>query len=213
MEMSSYVQNRIFKFLIMKKILFLWVISFAQFTFSQEGFIIETPEMLVFYEGIPIELKAWATGDYKDVRMSVPSPYTAAKGSAGSVVTVTLVGTDSEGDAVALGSKKFVVKKAPKPSLFWAGVEEGGRANKSAGVLTCRYGDNVPFLPSKGYFSILNYSITVEGVQGSLEGMGSSISSTHLEILKGMPEVKVTISVRVTGAYEGIISAGFMLSN
>lgn len=197
----------------MKKILFLLVISFSQTTFSQEGFIIETPEMLVFYEGIPIELKAWATGDYKDVRMSVPSPYTAAKGSAGSVVTVLLTGTDSEGDAVALGSKKFIVKKAPQPSLFWAGVEDGGRANKSAAVLACRYGDNVPFLPSKGYFSILNYSITVEGVQGSLEGMGSSISSAHLEILKGMPEGKVTISVRVTGSYEGVISARFMLSN
>ena len=197
----------------MKKILFLWVISFAHSTFSQEEFIIETPEMLVFYEGIPIELKAWVTGDYKDVRMSVSSPYTAVKGSAGSVVTVTLVGTDSEGDAVALGSKKFVVKKAPKPNLYWGGVEDGGRANKGAGTLACRYGDNVPFLPSKGYFSILNYSITVEGVQGSLEGMGSSISSAHLEILKGMPEGKVTISVRVTGSYEGVISARFMLSN
>lgn len=195
----------------MKKILFLLVISFSQTTFSQEEFIIETPEMLVFYEGIPIELKAWATGDYKDVRMSVPSPYTAAKGSAGSVVTVMLTGIDSEGDAVALGSKKFIVKKAPPPSLFWAGVEDGGRANKSAAVLACRYGDNVPFLPSKGYFSILNYSITVEGVHGSLEGMGSSISSAHLEILKGMPEGKVTISVRVTGSYEGVISARFML--
>ena len=195
----------------MKKILFFWVISFAHSTFSQEEFIIETPEMLVFYEGIPIELKAWATGDYKDVRMSVSSPYTAVKGSAGSVVTVTLVGTDSEGDAVALGSKKFVVKKAPKPNLYWGGVEDGGRANKGAGTLACRYGDNVPFLPSKGYFSILNYSITVEGVQGSLEGMGSSISSAHLEILKGMPEGQVTISVRVTGSYEGVISARFML--
>jgi hypothetical protein len=197
----------------MKKILILLVISVAQSTFSQEGFIIETPEMLVFYEGIPIELKAWATGDYKDVRMSVPSPYTAAKGSAGSVVTVMLTGTDSEGDAVALGSKKFMVKKAPKPALFWAGLEDGARANRGSGVLACRFGDNVPFLPSKGYFSILNYSITVEGLQGSLEGIGSSISSAHLEILKGMPEGKVSISVRVTGAYEGIISARFILSN
>jgi hypothetical protein len=197
----------------MKKLLFLLAISFTQSTFSQEGFIIETPEMLVFYEGIPIELKAWATGDYKDVRMSVPSPYTAVKGSAGSVVTVMLTGTDSEGDAIALGSKKFIVKKAPKPALYWAGVEDGGRANRGAGVLACRYGDNVPFLPSKGYFSILNYSITVEGVQGGLEGIGSSISSAHLEILRGIPEGKVTISVRVTGSYEGVVSARFMLSN
>ena len=56
---------------------------------SEKEASIETPEMQVFYEGIPIELKASATGMYKNVRMSVPSPYKAAIGSAGSIVTVT----------------------------------------------------------------------------------------------------------------------------
>jgi hypothetical protein len=195
----------------MKAIILLVAIVLSSPILCQEGFLVETPQMLVFYEGIPIELSAWATGDHKDVRMSVLSPYTAVKGSAGSIVTVTLSGEDKKGDFYSLGSKKFLVKKAPKPELFWGGVPDGGRANKGAGALACRYGDNVPFSPSKGYFSILNYSITVEGVQGGLEGIGSSISSAHLEILRGIPEGKVTISVRVTGSYEGIVSSYFKL--
>ncbi|MCF8444709.1 MAG: hypothetical protein K9G29_06840, partial [Crocinitomicaceae bacterium] len=130
---------------------------------SEKEAAIETPEMQVFYEGIPIELKASATGMYKNVRMSVPSPYTAAAGSAGSIVTVTLSGTDSKGSSVSLGSKKFTVKKAPKPELVWNGVTTGGKANKNGGGLMCRYDNNVPFSPSKGKFAIVNYAITFPG--------------------------------------------------
>jgi len=195
----------------MKAIILLVAIVLSSPILCQEGFLVETPQMLVFYEGIPIELKAWATGDHKDVRMSVLSPYTAVKGSAGSIVTVTLSGEDKKGDFYSLGSKKFLVKKAPKPELFWGGVPDGGQANKSSILLHCSYGNNVPFSPSKGYFSILNYSITVDGVQGSLEGMGASISLSHLDILKGMQGGTAKINVRVTGTYEGIVSSYFKL--
>ena len=178
---------------------------------SEKEASIETPEMQVFYEGIPIELKASATGMYKNVRMSVPSPYKAAIGSAGSIVTVTLSGTDSKGSSVSLGSKKFTVKKAPKPNLYWGGVEDGGRANKGAGALACRYGDNVPFLPSKGSFSILSYSITIPGIKGSLEGSGGSISGAHLNILKGAPPGKIAIQVRYTGTSPGLATSMFTI--
>ena len=178
---------------------------------SEKTASIETPEMQVFYEGIPIELKASATGMYKNVRMSVPSPYKAAIGSAGSIVTVTLSGTDSKGSSVSLGSKKFTVKKAPKPNLYWGGVEDGGRANKGAGALACRYGDNVPFLPSKGSFSILSYSITIPGIKGSLEGSGGSISGAHLNILKGAPPGKIAIQVRYTGTSPGLSTSMFTI--
>ena len=178
---------------------------------SEKEASIETPEMQVFYEGIPIELKASATGMYKNVRMSVPSPYKAAIGSAGSTVTVTLSGTDSKGSSVSLGSKKFTVKKAPKPNLYWGGVEDGGRANKGAGALACRYGDNVPFLPSKGSFTILSYSITIPGIKGSLEGSGSSISAAHLNILKGAPPGKIAIQVRYTGTSPGLATSMFSI--
>ena len=135
------------------------IILTSTFGFSQKTekeAVVETPEMHVFYEGIPIELKASANGDYKKVTMSVPSPYTAAPGTAGQTIVVTLSGTDSKGNSVSLGSKKFLVKKAPKPELVWNGISSG-RANKSAGALMCRYGYDVPFNPSKGYFSINQY--------------------------------------------------------
>jgi gliding motility-associated protein GldM len=176
---------------------------------SEKEASIETPEMQVFYEGIPIELKASATGMYKNVRMSVPSPYTAAAGSAGSVVTVSLTGTDSKGSSVSLGSKKFTVKKAPKPELTWNGVADGGRAIKSAGSLACAYGNNVPFSPSKGKFSVVNYSITVSGIKGSLDGSGASISPAHLSILKGATGGNIAVQVRYAGTSGGLVSATF----
>lgn len=176
---------------------------------SEKEASIETPEMQVFYEGIPIELKASATGMYKNVRMSVPSPYTAAPGSAGSVITVSLTGTDSKGSSVGLGSKKFTVKKAPKPELTWNGVADGGRAIKSAGSLACAYGNNVPFSPSKGRFSVVNYSITVSGIKGSLDGSGGSISPAHLAILKGATGGNIAVQVRYAGTSGGLVSATF----
>jgi len=176
---------------------------------SEKEASIETPEMQVFYEGIPIELKASATGMYKNVRMSVPSPYTAPQGSAGSVITVSLTGTDSEGNSVSLGSKKFIVKKAPKPELFWNGIEAGGQANTSAGNLECRFGNNVPFHPNKGYFSITNYTITSEGNDLILKGSGNSISAAHLNALKNTQSKKITITVDYTGSGEGTVSSVF----
>ena len=176
---------------------------------SEKEASIETPEMQVFYEGIPIELKASATGMYKNVRMSVPSPYTAPIGSAGSVITVSLTGTDSDGNSVSLGSKKFIVKKAPKPELFWNGIEAGGKANKSAGNLECRFGNDVPFLPSKGYFRISNYTITIEGSDVILKGSGDAISAAHLSMLKTESSKNITITVDYTGSGEGTVSAVF----
>jgi hypothetical protein len=170
---------------------------------------IETPEMQVLYEGIPIELKASATGMYKNVRMSVPSPYTAPIGSAGSYVTVSLTGTDTDGNSVSLGSKRFIVKKAPKPELFWNGVEAGGQANISAGNLECRFGNDVPFSPAKGKFTIINYVISIEGSELILKGSGNSISSSHLNALKNSPSKKITITVDYTGTGEGTVSSVF----
>ena len=195
-----------------KTILILSVVLFSYSANAQKAekeATIETPEMLVFYEGIPIELHCSANGDYKKVTMSVPSPFTAAQGTAGQTIVVTLTGTDSKGNAVSLGSKKFMVKKAPKPELFWNGIGEGGRAMKSGGSLHCAYGNNVPFSPSKGKFEILSYSITIEGVKGSLDGSGSSISSAHLQVLKSITEVKIHVQVKYAGTGTGTTSATF----
>ena len=49
----------------MKKVIIISFLFFTSFGTWGQGFLIETPEMLVFYEGIPIEIQACATGDYK----------------------------------------------------------------------------------------------------------------------------------------------------
>jgi hypothetical protein len=180
-------------------------------SFSQKAekeAVIETPGMHVFYEGIPIELKASANGDYKKVSMSVPSPYTAAQGMAGKTITVTCTGIDKKGKSVSLGSKTFLVKKAPKPELVWNGLVEGETPNKSGGALMCRYGNNVPFSPSKGYFTVTQYSIYVKGTEVALSGVGSTISSEHLQIIKGTSE-PILITAQVSGSYNGTVSATF----
>ena len=113
-------------------------------------------------------------------------------------------------ETIKLGTKKFLVKKAPKPELVWNGIEDGGRAMLSSGSIICRYGDNVPFSPSKGRFEILSYSIAVDGVIGSLEGSGSTISASHLNALKALEgEGRITITVRYTGSGHGIVSGSF----
>jgi gliding motility-associated protein GldM len=170
---------------------------------------IETPDMQVFYEGIPIRLVAQATGMFKSVKMNVPSPYTAPKGSAGSTVNVTLTGTKADGTSASLGSKSFRVKKAPKPELLWNGVGTGQKAPKgSGGGLKCRYGNEVPFNPDFGQFQILSYYITFPGSKTPLEGVGSAISANHLSIIKGASG-GVAIQVVVSGSYNGPVDATF----
>ena len=164
--------------------------------------------MHVFYEGIPIELKASANGDYKKVSMSVPSPYTAAQGMAGNTITVTCTGIDKKGKSVSLGSKTFLVKKAPKPELVWNGLAAESKANKNGGALMCRYGNDVPFNPSRGYFTVTQYSIYVKGTEVALSGVGSTISSEHLQIIKGTSE-PILITAQVSGSYNGTVSATF----
>jgi hypothetical protein len=99
-----------------------------------------------------------------------------------------------------------------KPDLFWNGIAEDGQANTSSGSLGCRYGNNVPFDPSLAQFQILSYSITIDGIKGSLEGSGSSISPAHLEILKSVSQGSVVIiSTRVSGPYEGLVTSTFKI--
>ena len=171
---------------------------------SEKEAAIETPEMQVFYEGIPIELKASATGMYKNVRMSVPSPYTARPGE--KEVVVLLSGTDSKGSTVSLGRKVFKVKKAPKPELVWNGVTSGGVANKNGGGLMVRYGNEVPFSPSKGKFSITQYFIVFTGGKTPIMGPGSSISRADLSAIKAASG-GVAIQVQVVGSYNGLVEA------
>jgi hypothetical protein len=186
-------------------------LSYSQSEFNSKEGVIETPEMQVFYEGIPIEINAQAIG-YREVKLNVPNPYTAPAGSAGLIITVQCTGITLKGKEVPLGFKRFPVKKAPKPELYWNDVTDGEVADKLAGSLVVRYDDNVPFTPAKGSFTVTSYSISVSGLKGTLEGTGSEISEIHLEALKNIAKgSKVSIQVRYSGNSSGLVTAMFEL--
>lgn len=201
----------------MKKLILVGQIFLATISHGQEynskSAIIETPEMQVFYEGIPILLNVEAFGEFKDLQLNIPNPYTAAPGSAGSVVTVTCSAVNKKGKRVQLeGVRKFTVKKTPKPELSWGGFEEGKTISVLPSRLTVEYGDNIPFGKSMSNFTVESYSIIVQGLKGSLEGTGSEISELHLEALKEISKgKKVSISVKYSGTSSGYISAMYEL--
>ena len=55
----------------------------------------------------------------------------------------------------------------------------------------------------------MNYSITVSGIKGSLDGSGASISPAHLSILKGATGGNIAVQVRYAGTSGGLVSATF----
>jgi hypothetical protein len=168
--------------------------------------------MQVFYEGIPIELNCQANGNYKQVLMSVPSPYTAVQGSAGNVITIQCTGITMDGKKVNLGEKKFTVKKAPKPQLTWGNYEEGSIVNLIPAKLNVGYSENVPFNPSKARFKIESYTISAEGLGGVLEGEGGEITEDHINNLKKLTgNYNIAIQVHYSGTSSGIISGIFTL--
>ena len=167
-------------------------------------------DLMVVYAGIPMSFKASATGMYKNVTAS-PATVTASASQVGTYIPVSASGTDSKGTRVTFAAQKYLVKPAPKPELLWNGVADGGRGLKSGGSLVCRYGDNVPFDPNKGKFSVVNYSISISGIKGSLDGSGSTISPAHLNVLKGAAGGKVSIQVRYSGTSSGLVTSMYSI--
>lgn len=185
------------------------ILSYSQSEFNSKTASIETPEIMVFYEGIPIEINAQAIG-YKEVKLSVPNPYIAPPGTAGQSVTVQCTGITLKGKEVPLGQKIFTVKKAPKPELIWNGHSSGGTTTSVGPNLLVRYGDQVPFNALKSNFEVTRYYIVVVGINGVLEGEGSQISDLHLKALKNLEKgSKISIQVNVSGAYNGVVDAVF----
>jgi hypothetical protein len=96
-----------------------------------------------------------------------------------------------------------------KPVLLWNGIPDGGQGNKLGGMLSVRYGKEVPKKYQK--ISIVSYSIVATGLKTSLEGSGHQISAAHLHVLRAISPGKCSISVRYTGATQGTVTAIFRL--
>jgi hypothetical protein len=163
---------------------------------------IQCKDLMVVYAGIPMDFTASASGMYKKVTVS-PGTVTATNAQVGSYITINATAIDNTGKSVSLTGQKYLVKPAPSPELFWNNVPDGGSANKSGGQLAVRYGDNVPFSPSKGSFSISSYTISVSGLKGVLRGSGASISAADLNTLRGVSGGAISISVKYNGTKSG----------
>jgi hypothetical protein len=195
----------------MKNLIFTTAVFLTMVSGISAQIAIQCKDMMVVYAGIPSTFKAGASGEYTDV-IAIPSTVLASQAQVGHYITVSATGKDKKGNTISFPGNSYLVKKAPKPELFWNGIAEGGQANISSGSLGCRYGNNVPFDPSLAQFQILSYSITIDGIKGSLDGSGSSISSAHLEILKSVSQGSVVIiSARVSGPYEGLVTSSFKI--
>jgi hypothetical protein len=195
----------------MKNLIFTTAVFLTMVSGISAQIAIQCKDMMVVYAGIPSTFKAGASGEYTDV-IAIPSTVLASQAQVGHYITVSATGKDKKGNTISFPGNSYLVKKAPKPELFWNGIAEGGQANISSGSLGCRYGNNVPFDPSLAQFQILSYSITIDGIKGSLDGSGSSISSAHLEILKSVSQGSVVIiSARVSGPYEGLVTSTFKI--
>lgn len=167
---------------------------------------IQCKDLMVVYAGIPMDFTASASGMYKKVTVS-PGTVKALPSQIGTYITVNATAIDNTGKSVSLKGQQYLVKPAPTPKLSWGGVLAGaGRANKTSSSLTCAYGNEVPFKPEKGSFSIVSYSITIPGIKGALEGSGGQISAAHSAILKGAPPGKCAIEVRFTGTSAGVVA-------
>ena len=169
---------------------------------------IQCKDMMVVYAGIPLEFTASAAGMYKSVTVS-PKIVTATQSQVGQYISVNATAVDQSGKSVSLAGQKFLVKPAPRPELFWNGVANGGNANKSGGQLVVRYGDNVPFSPSKGQFTISNYIISVSGLKGVLKGNGPTISPADLNTLRGLSGGAISIRVNYNGTKSGTETCQF----
>jgi hypothetical protein len=165
-------------------------------------------DIMVVYAGIPMKFSASASGMFKSVTCS-PSVVTASQSQIGQKVMVSASGVDKSGKTVSLGSQSYTVKPTPKAELFWNGQPDGSRPNKSAGNLTCAFGNTIPFDKSKGNFTVVSYVLSVSGLKGAVQGSGSQISQAHLTLIKNAGAGKCTISVQYTGTASNKATAMF----
>jgi hypothetical protein len=198
----------------MRKISYLIVLFVfsVHISFSQNNAyaVIEQEGMDVVYVGIPMDFSAGGGGaGYVDVKAS-PSVVVATADQVGKYITVQCIGKDKKGKEVVLGEKKYLVKPTPKPNLFLGDFEEGATLDSLPNLLKVSLGDNIPFSPSKASYTIVNYTIAVSGIKGTLEGVGNTISEAHLKVLnEAARSGTFSISVQYSGTTSGRVTALF----
>jgi len=131
-------------------------------------------------------------------------------GSRGKIVRFMTIVKFKNGNVKKIPSDPYTIKPAPSPNLYWGPSSDGGKASNSP-ILSVRYGNNVPFSPSKGKFEVERYEIMITGLKGVLVGKGNKIAREHLKVLKRCKdETKIAITCKFTGTFNGYITAMFL---
>lgn len=178
------------------------------------------PELMVLYKGYQNKVKGLASG-YDQTVLSASGGISLVKNgdvyianvpnSAGKTATISVSGKSSVTNKTAnLGTFTFDIKPMPSPSLFVDGAESGAKINKRATAVNASYG---PGIPLKATFSILKWSVGVQGIKSEAEGTGNSLASAGRVLNQGKPGDKVYVSatVRYPTGLTKIITAEYRL--
>jgi gliding motility-associated protein GldM len=163
---------------------------------------IEMPEFNILYRGYKNKVEATASGYDKTIlsasgaSVSGSGPYVVTTSTKSSSAYLTVSGKNTAtGKTATLKKVKYRVKNLPDPKLYWGGTKNGGKANKSSGVLIAKYDDS----PLNVKFRVLSWTCYATGLKGSPpKGTGSSISKAKqlLSILKSGDAVSFVAYVK-----------------
>jgi gliding motility-associated protein GldM len=162
------------------------------------------PELMVLYKGYQNKVKGLASG-YDQTVLSASGGISLVKSgdvyianvpnSAGKTATISVSGKSSVTNKTAnLGTFTFDIKPMPSPSLFVDGAESGAKISKRVSAINAAYG---PGIPLKAAFTVLKWSVGVQGIMREAEGVGNSLASAAAVLNQGKPGSKVYVSATV----------------
>jgi len=196
-----------------------WFCKVGVVTSDKEA-TVEMPEMRVLYAEIDNILRCAAGGQYKSVTLSgggarkkgnrdyVCKP---SKSQVGRTIKFSLKAVTPAGESVSLKqSEGYIVKPCPKPKIFLNG-SDSPKARLGRGGLQLKYGDNVPFSPSKGSFYVKTYTLFVPGLPQPLTGGGKNIKGNYLKAMRSSGAKEFAISISYGGTSSGDVFSKFVL--
>lgn len=162
------------------------------------------PELMVLYKGYQNKVKGTASG-YDQTILNASGGISLVKSgdmyianvpqSAGKTGTISVSGKSSvTGKTANLGTFTFDIKPLPTPQLFVDGAESGAKISKRVTAINAAYG---PGIPLKATFTVLNWTVGVQGIMREAQGTGRSLASAAAVLNQGKPGNKVYVSATV----------------
>lgn len=150
---------------------------------------ISIPQFNVLYKGYENEIEAVASGfDQTILTGSVP----IRKTTKGWIVepptgpdrqaTLTVSGKNTvTGRTQQLITKTFVLKKLPKPDLYWGSAANGENGVRTETRVFARFNEGIPL---QANFSIRKWTVSVSGLMGEETGSGNQLSKNATKLIE-----------------------------